>query len=234
MPRLDACAVCAPRLQQAVDLYRGKFLQEFFLEDSAEFEEWAVARRETTHQRALEALTDLANYYGQQGELAAAGRCALRQLELDPWREQAHRQMMRVFALEGQSGAAIGQYEKCRRVLAEELGVEPSSETRELFEHIRAGNWKSEVGSWKSPPRQGAGRQSPASSLPTQLTPFIGRERELADLGRLIADPTCRFITLVGPGGIGKTRTRIAGRLQSSQRFCARCCFCPACYDRFS
>ena len=64
--RLDVCAVCAPRLQQAVDLYRGKFLQEFFLEDSAEFEEWAVARREATHQRALEALSDLANYYEQQ------------------------------------------------------------------------------------------------------------------------------------------------------------------------
>src|SRR5512136_3392283 len=95
--RLDACAICAPHLQQAVDLYRGKFLQEFFLEDSAEFEEWALARRETLHQRALDALTDLATYYEQHGDLGAARRCALRQLELDPWREQAHRQMMRMF-----------------------------------------------------------------------------------------------------------------------------------------
>src|SRR5512135_2477040 len=69
--RLDACAVCAPRLQQAVDLYRGKFLQEFFLEDSAEFEEWAVARREELHLRALDALTDLASYYEQHGDLEA-------------------------------------------------------------------------------------------------------------------------------------------------------------------
>ena len=99
--RLDACAICAPRLQQAIDLYRGKFLQEFFLSDSAEFEEWAVAQRESLHQHALDALTDLGSYYEQNGDLVAARRCAMRALELDPWREQAHRQMMRVFALEG-------------------------------------------------------------------------------------------------------------------------------------
>src|SRR5512140_3365219 len=120
--RLDACAVCAPRLQQAVDLYRGQFLQEFFLRNSAAFEEWALARREAFHHRALEALSALAAYYEQHGDLGATRRCALRALELDPWREQAHRQMMRVLALEGQVGAAIAQYETCRRLLADELG----------------------------------------------------------------------------------------------------------------
>jgi predicted ATPase/DNA-binding SARP family transcriptional activator len=204
--RLDACAVCAVRLQHAVGLYRGKFLQEFFLEDSAEFEEWALARREMLHQRALDALGDLAHYYEQRGDLGASRRCAFRQLELDPWREPAHRQLMRVLALEGQLGAAIAQYETCSRVLAEELGVEPSSETRELYERIRTGNWKLEVGDLKQPARESSNFQLPTSNLPTPLTPFIGRERELADLGRLIADPACRCITLVGPGGIGKTR----------------------------
>src|SRR5512136_331791 len=189
--RLDACAICAPRLQHAVDLYRGKFLQEFFLEDSAEFEEWALARRETLHQRALDALTDLANYYEQHGDLGATRHCALRQLELDPWREQAHRQMMRVFALEGQYGAAIAQYETCRRVLAEGLGVEPSIETRELYEQVRSGSRKFGAKSWNNHPTSNIHADHPVSNLPTQLTPFIGRERELADLGRLITDLTC-------------------------------------------
>src|SRR5512136_344728 len=229
--RLDACAICAPRLQQAVDLYRGKFLQEFFLEDSAEFEEWALARRETLHQRALEALTDLAAYYEQHGDLGATRRCALRQLELDPWREQAHRQMMRVLALEGQRGAAVVQYETCRRVLAEELGVEPSSETRELYENILAGSQKLEVGSWKERPREASAAQPPrgASSfqLPTQLTSFVGRERELADLGRLIADPACRCITLVGPGGIGKTRLALQAASDHRHELVQRVAFVP-------
>ncbi len=57
---VQTCAACALRLQQAVDLHRGRFLNEFFLADSAEFEEWAVARREACQQRALDALTDLA------------------------------------------------------------------------------------------------------------------------------------------------------------------------------
>lgn len=199
---VEACGVCAARFQQAVDLYRGKFLQEFFLEDSAEFEEWALVRREATHQRALDALTHLANYYERQGDLAATRRSALRQLELDPWREQAHRQVMRVFALEGQRSAALAQYETCRRVLSEELGVEPSAETRELYEQIKSA-------SWAQPPTSNPQFPTSYYQLPAPLTPFIGRERELADLGRLVMDPNCRCITLVGPGGMGKTRLAI-------------------------
>ena len=193
------------QLEKAVALYRGKFLQEFFLEDSAEFEEWALVQREALHQRALDALAYLANYYEQHGDFPAARRHLARQLELDPWREEAHHQMMRVLAQDGQASAALVQYETCRRVLADELGVEPSAETRELYEQIRSGIWKSEVGNSKY--TLGTSHFAlPTSNLPSQLTPFIGRERELTDLGRLIADPMCRCISLVGTGGIGKTR----------------------------
>jgi predicted ATPase/DNA-binding SARP family transcriptional activator len=232
--RLDACAICAPRLQQVVDLYRGKFLQEFFLKDSAAFEEWALAHREGLHQRALEALTNLATYYEQRGDLGATRRCALRQLELDPWREQAHRQMMRVLALEGQLGAAIAQCETCQRMLAEELGVEPSSETRELYEQIRAGTLTLAVGRWNKVPHESSSLQASTSdvkprtsSLPTPLTSFIGREGELSDLGRLLADPACRCITLVGPGGIGKTRLALQAASNHRHTFAQGVAFVP-------
>src|SRR5512135_3692480 len=111
--------------------------------------------------------------------------------------------MMRVLAFEGQRGAAIAQYETCRRVLAEELGIEPSSETRELYEQIRTGRWKLDVGNQRLDTPRVAGFQHPTSNIqlpvsnvqfPTHSTPFIGRERELADLRRLIADPDCRCI----------------------------------------
>ncbi len=223
--RLDACAVCAPRLQHAVDLYRGKFLQEFFLKDSAAFEEWALAQREALHQRALDALTDLATYYEQHGDLGATRRSAVRQLELDPWREQAHRQMMRVLALEGQLGAAIAQYETCRRVLVEELGVEPSSETRELYERIKDGRWELEVGHLHNGSTPNT--KPPTSNLPVHLTPFIGRERELEDLGQLIADPACRCVTLVGPGGIGKTRLAVQATSKHRHEFAQGVAFIP-------
>jgi predicted ATPase/DNA-binding SARP family transcriptional activator len=244
--RLDDCAICAPRLQHAVDLYRGQFLQEFFLKNSAAFEEWALARREAFHDRALEALSALATYYEQHGDLGATRRCALRALELDPWREQAHRQMMRAFALEGQLGAALAQYETCRRVLADEMDVEPSTETRELYERLKTGHWnlplgpsgsEGEVGSLHGTPTSRGEAEIPrslrdnlqiqTSNVPVYLTPFIGRARELADLARLIGDPSCRLITLVGSGGIGKTRLAVQAASHQRNAFAQGAAFVP-------
>ena len=197
---IEDCSIRAARLEEMVKLYRGEFLQQFFLEDSTEFEEWTLVQRENLHQRVLDAHSYLANYYELHGDFQAVRRHALRQLELDPWREEAHRQMMRALALDGQRSAALAQYETCRRVLAEELDVEPSAKTRELYEQIRLGTLSPKIDQRSYVP------STPIHNLPVQLTPFIGREQELADLGRLIADPECRCITLVGPGGIGKTR----------------------------
>jgi hypothetical protein len=52
------------------------------------------------------------------------------------------------------------------------------------------------------------------SNLPVFPTPFVGRQDELAQIAHLLADPTCRLLTLLGPGGIGKTRFAVeASRL---------------------
>jgi DNA-binding SARP family transcriptional activator len=136
--RPETCAVCAERLAEAVELYRGEFLAGFSL-DSALFEEWMVVERERLHGQALQALGHLAAYHEAQGEFQEAVRYARRQLELEPWREEAHRALMRALALSGQRSAALAQYEACREVLREELGVEPAEETRALYERIRDG-----------------------------------------------------------------------------------------------
>ncbi|HEX9074395.1 MAG TPA: BTAD domain-containing putative transcriptional regulator, partial [Anaerolineae bacterium] len=196
-PDPETCADCAGRRRQAAEMYRGRFLQQFFLEDSAAFEEWALLRREALHQQALDALMRLARHYEQRADFEQARRFALRELELDPWREEAHRQVMRALAASGQRSAALVQYETCRRVLADELGIEPSEETRALYEQIRSG---------KLGPEIPTSQRTSTSNLPTPLTPFVGRERELQDLEQLLGDSQCRIITLVGPGGIGKTR----------------------------
>jgi predicted ATPase/DNA-binding SARP family transcriptional activator len=200
---IEDCSIRAGRLEKMVKLYRGEFLHQLFLDDSTEFEQWLLMQRESTHQRVLEAHSYLANYYELHADFQAAQRHASRQLELDPWREEAHRQMMQVLALDGQRSAALVQYDTCRRVLAEELDVEPSVETRELYEQIRLGTLKLKSDQPFDIP------STPILNLPVQLTPFIGREPELAHLGQLIADPECRCITLVGPGGMGKTRLAV-------------------------
>ncbi|RPJ34557.1 MAG: hypothetical protein EHM35_09745, partial [Planctomycetaceae bacterium] len=92
-------SIRAARLEEMVKLYRGEFLQGFFLEDSVEFEEWTLVQRESLHQHVMDACSDLTNYYELHRDFQAARRHALRQLELDPWREEAHCQMMRAQAL---------------------------------------------------------------------------------------------------------------------------------------
>ena len=138
----EDCSIHASRLEEMVKLYRGEFLQHFFLEDSTEFEEWALMQRENMHQRIIEAHSYLANFYELHGDFKNAQQHANLQLELDPWREETHRQLMRVLALGGQRSAALAQFETCKQVLAEELDVEPSTETRDLYEQIRLGTFK--------------------------------------------------------------------------------------------
>ena len=210
---IEDCSIRAARLEEMVKLYRGEFLQQFFLADSAGFEEWALVQRESLHQYVLDAYRYLANYYELHGDFQAARRHALHQLELDPWREEAHCQLMRALALDGQRSAALAQYETCRRVLAEELGVEPSSKTRELYEQIRAGilKTKDELPSSISP--------ASIRNLPVTLTTFFGREQELVDLDGHITNPECRCISLVGPGGIGKTRLALEAAQQHRTDF---------------
>ncbi len=218
---IEDCAIRAARLEEMVKLYRGEFLGQFFLEDSAEFEEWTLVQRASTHQHVLDAYSYLANFYELHGDFKAARRHASRQLDLDPWREEAHCQMMRALALDGQRSAALAQYETCRGVLSEELGIEPSAKTRDLYEQIRTGELKPKD---ESPAFVST---APIHNLPVSLTPFLGREQELIDLDRLIANPECRCVTLAGPGGIGKTRLALQAASQHRTDFAHGVVFIP-------
>ncbi|NOY99288.1 MAG: tetratricopeptide repeat protein [Chloroflexi bacterium] len=184
----ETCRFCTSRMEDAVARYRGEFLRDLSLEDSVMFEEWAIVHRERLHRRVLTVLYHLTRCYIYRGEYAQAQRHALQQVELEPYREEAHRQLMNILARSGQRSAALAQYETCRRILAEALGVKPDRETQALYRRIRS-----------------AGEARP-HNLPAALTPLIGRERELARITRWLASSDCRLLTLVGLGGIGKTR----------------------------
>lgn len=190
------CAACTERLAQAVDLYRGDFLAGLVLPDAAPFEEWALLRREELHRHMLDALAGLAARYEQAGDYTALCRHARRQLELEPWHEPAHRQLMRGLAMAGDRGAALVQYEACRQVLADELGVEPEVATRALYERLKSGDL--------APASRDAA--TPRHNLPAPLTPLVGREHDLAELAVLLRQEDVRLLTLLGAGGMGKTR----------------------------
>ena len=184
---LGTCAPCTQHLEQAADLYAGEFLAGLFVDDSAAFSEWATLLRERLHRRVLDALYQLTEHYERRRDYARARQYARRQVELEPWREEAHQQLMRLLARSGQRSAALAQYDKFRRILAQELSVEPAQKTQVLYERIRS-----------------AGEACP-HNLPPQVTPLIGRAVELEQIAERLADPDCRLLTLTGLGGIGKT-----------------------------
>lgn len=206
---LHTCQVCLDRLNEAQALYRGELLAGFAVSDSIGFEEWLALQRERLQQRALLALYNLAEAYTERGEPALAARFAVRQIEIEPWREEAHRQLMRALAADGRRSEALAQFDLCRRALADAFGVDPAPETTSLYEALQ---------------REAGAGPAPSSSMrgfPLTLTPLIGRATESAHIVARLLDPDCRLLTLTGPGGIGKTRLALhaAQTLASRSRF---------------
>jgi len=202
----QTCAQCLPLLEEAVGLCEGNFMSGFTLPDSAEFDDWQAVEGGALQRELSEALERLAEGYAAQGEMEKAIIHAHRWLGLDPLQEGAHRALMRLYAETGRRTEALQQYEACERVLRERLDVFPSTETRDLYQIIRGGRMpqvqlRTSMAS-AAPPR-------PRHNLPPQPTPFVGREEELDQIAQRLADPTCRLLTLVGPGGIGKSRLAI-------------------------
>ena len=111
------------------------------------------------------------------------------------------------YAATGNRAAALKQYDDCKRVLQDELGVEPSSETTTLYEKIRA----EETG--------GKAQEALLSNLPIPLTSFVGRQAEIVYVKRLVE--TTQLLTLTGAGGCGKTRLaiQVATELAAVDRF---------------
>jgi DNA-binding SARP family transcriptional activator/predicted ATPase len=191
-------------LDTAAEHYRGELLPGFNA-GSAEFEEWLRLEREQLHRLALEAMFEAARDHLAAGRLDKAQALARRQLSLEPWREPAHRQLMQAYALAGDRAAALAQYEMCREVLWTELGIEPAPETAALLEEIKAGRYsRMATDETIRPPER------TRHNLPIDTTPFIGREVELAEIGRLLVHERRRLVTIVAPGGMGKTRLALA------------------------
>lgn len=214
--REEAGSNAESALATGVALYRGDFLKGFALADCPDFEDWLLLNRERYHHLALEALQKLADIRLAAGDYVQAQGYARQQVNLEAWREIAHRQLMRALALGDHRSEALAQFETCRRILAQELGIEPEAETIRLHEQIRAGKLDAVTVAPASPHPVIA---SPQHNLPAQLTPFIGREEELAQLDSLLRDPERRLITLIGLGSVGKTRLALAAARESIGRF---------------
>ena len=138
-PEAEVCPECLSSLAEAVELYRGDFLEGFTLPDSASFDDWQFFQTEGLRQELGSALERLVRAYGAQGEYETAIRYARRWLSLNRLHEPAHRELMRLSAQAGQRAAALRQYRECEQVLDSELGVLPEEETTRLHRAIKEG-----------------------------------------------------------------------------------------------
>lgn len=195
-------------LQPAVDLYRGPFLDSFAVADSHSFEEWLQSIRETLHQQVVSALSQLTQQAAAQDDHAAAQGYATQTLALAPWHEEAHRQLMWALAMQGQRGAALAQYARCQEILQAELDAPPEPETVALYQRIRDSAIPHPDTPFQLSPKPGAVGSRPAPTAPPvlALTPLVGRQSQLTQILSRLTDPHCRLLTLVGLGGVGKTR----------------------------
>jgi predicted ATPase/DNA-binding SARP family transcriptional activator/uncharacterized protein HemY len=194
---------------QAAELFRGDFMEGIYLDDCPEFETWLITEQERWRQRVVQLLDSLVREYRYRGEYNHAVKLAQRLLTLTPWRESVHRQLMTLFARNGQRGEALRQYQFCQQLLEEEFGVEPTEETIHLFQRI------------------GAAEKRPRFDLSSPVTPFVGRKNELAEISRTLASPDCRLLTLVGLGGMGKTRLALQYAHQNQDTYLDGVAFVP-------
>ncbi len=194
--------------QSAVSLAQQEFLQGFHVRGSVPWDEWLLLQREGFEHEIVLALQRLVWAYERRGDYAHAQGCAQQWVQRSPWNEEAHRKLIRVLALDGRRSEALAQYERCRLLLAHNLGVEPTPETVSLAESIRNG-------SFPTPVLPHLRRSTPSVKRNGVLSQchFVSRQGEMEALERLLekalsGEPQMAFVT--GEAGTGKSALALA------------------------
>jgi predicted ATPase/DNA-binding SARP family transcriptional activator len=196
-------------LATALELYRGDFLQGFALRDSSGFEAWALAAQERLRRRVVEAYAQLTEAALVFNDTTAGIVHANALLALEPFHEATHSRLLLLLARSGQRAAALDHYENYCRLLDEQLGVAPSLEVTDLYRRI----WRGDLTPVAALPPAAASVAPRLRGAPFTPTSLIGRSDALEQIGARLARPDCRLLTLLGPGGIGKSRLGVAAAL---------------------
>jgi DNA-binding SARP family transcriptional activator len=196
-----------PTLQElitAVDLYRGDFLEDFNLLDALLFDQWVQAQRSYLRDKTIQSLVRIVEHCVHNRQYHQGIEYARRLLQLEPWLEKAHQQLMWQLAKSGDRTAALAQYDECRELLDRELGVEPEEETTALYEQIKSGEISTDEGYSQEE------TLAPPFQVPKLSEHFVGREAGMSWLRRVLAQPDDEPVVIVGMGGVGKTTLAVA------------------------
>lgn len=168
--------------------------------------EWVTGMRASRKDLLVRALDALAAGHVLAGVPAAGVAPAEEAVVLEPFREGAWVRLMTTLAAAGDRAEALRAYERCRALLVDELGIDPSPQTQEVYLELL-----------REDAATGPGAAPTAHSIPIPRTPFVGRTTDLAVIAEHLAEPG--VVTLAGPGGSGKTRLACETALRLLSRF---------------
>lgn len=200
-------ALAAGDWSTASETYKGQFLGTMTGPDNAGWSDWLAAERENLLATWTEAASNrAAELQAQENHQEAAGLLKA-VLQQDPLAETVLQEYLRAAGLAGQRSQALAAYREFSALLQRELGMEPLQDTQDLAEQLQAA---------ASPRERSAG--GGLLGAPAQLSSFVARELELAQLSGELQKDEVRLVTIVGPGGIGKTRLALqAGQTLAEQ-----------------
>ncbi len=212
-------------LQRQVQVYQGELLPGFY-------DEWITLERQRLQSVFESKMQMLVEELGRQGSWGEVIEQAEDWIAHGNTPELAYRSLMVAHAGQGNMASAAATYLRCEEVLRQEMGIEPSSQTRETYQLLLRGEKPIPLQAQPLPPAPGEApfkgwqlyEKTKLHNLPAQVTSFIGREKEIEDIKGLLGKgdtprydmqrcdfeshpytPT-RLVTLTGPGGTGKTR----------------------------
>ncbi len=185
----------ATALQNLLTDYRGDFLADFYLSDAPLFDSWTTTTREEIRTQVIVAFRKLAEYILDGGETTQGIAIARRWLKVDELDEDAHILLIRLLLEQGDRPAAVAHYQAAVHLLRSELDVEPSPSLSGLIQPALP---------TPSPPARHL--RSASHNLPPAYNPFFGRVRVQREIHSRLDQSWCRLVTIVGQGGVGKTR----------------------------
>lgn len=198
---------------EAFSLYKGELLENFRPRGMNEFNSWLESERRSLSSVWCETGLKLAVQLGDSGRYAQTSEVLKRLHHVDPLDEEVVQRYLKSLSLSGQRSEALEVYNTFKRNLKSEIDDEPGQVTLQLIEHIRWGTPLSgEADQGAAKPQVGFKKSTslkPHHNLPSPPTSFVGREREKRRLTELLHDTTHRLLTVIGEGGIGKTRLAV-------------------------
>ena len=192
------------------ELYKGNLLEGFYLKDSEVFESWLEEAREDLQDSIKETLENLVRQSDDDKQFAEAFKYSKNIIKLDPLNEDAYLAAIRYTVILNDRIGGLNLYQELEHMLAKEFDVEPSQEAqliagklKESFENVQP-----IVDTSIEEPESLApiNNLETAHNIPATVLPFFGREKELSIINSRLSLEDCRLLTIVGLGGVGKTR----------------------------